>query len=134
MFSDQEIQADCFPAFTQETWQVFDLLETDKAYIWSVGGINDNGTDTPFLVKNGISGFLLPDKITMPMESISSKAKLTFTGRVYKKWPSWGEYYIGGSRKNIQLEVTVEGNNYLVFDPYIPRHLKEKLSKKCTFD
>jgi hypothetical protein len=98
-----------------------------------MGGVNDDGADTPFLVKNGIKGHLLANKITSPMKEINSKAKLTFTGRVFKKWPNWAEYYIGGSRKNIAIEVTVEGNNYLVFGSDIPWYLSQKLSKRCKF-
>ena len=109
-------------------------MENDKAYIWPIGGANDDGVDTPFLVKNGINGFLLPINSSMLKESISSRTKLIFTGRVYKKRPNWGEYYIGGSRKNIQLEVTINGKSYLIFEMYIPNYLKGKLSKSCTFN
>ena len=133
-FNGQEIEEDCFPAFTQEVSQFFDVLQNDQAYIWAVGGVNDDGADTPFLVKNNISGFLLPDEITRPMETISPSAKLNVTGRIFKKWPNWGESIIGGGEKNIKLEVVVEGKTYLVFDFYIPKNLKSKLQGRCTFE
>ncbi len=134
IFSDQQIENNCFPSFEQDAGQFFTSVKNDTAYIWSIGGIHDDGADTPFLVKNGINGFLMPENITMSMKPVNSSAKLHFTGRVFKKWPNWGGYYIGGSRKNIKLEVTVEGKNYLVFEMYIPGYLKSKLPSQCSFE
>ncbi|WP_156836620.1 hypothetical protein [Marinobacter daepoensis] len=133
MLSDQEIEADCFPAFNQEVKNFFKELHNSRAYVWSIGGVNDDSADTPFLVENGINGFLLSEKITSPMEILGEEEKLYFTGRVFKKWPSWGEYYIGGGRKNIKIEVFSKGNGYLVFDSDIPGSIKNELPNRCTF-
>ena len=133
MFSDQEIEADCFPTSNQTVKSFFKELNENRAYIWSIGGVNDDAADTPFLVENGINGFLLPKKITSPMEVVVGEEKLYFTGRVFKKWPSWGEYYIGGGRKNIKIEVFTKGNGYLVFQNDIPNSIKNELPNRCTF-
>lgn len=133
MFSDQEIEANCFPDYSQKVKYFFKESHNDRAYIWSIGGASDDGADTPFLVENGINGFLLPEKITSPMEIIGEEEKLYFTGRVFKKWPSWGEYYIGDGRKKIKIEVFVRENGYLVFESDIPSSIKNELPNRCTF-
>lgn len=132
IFSDQKVEENCFPEFTVKAGEFFEVLQNNRAYIWPIGGEGDDSAGTPFLVKNGINGFLLPDE-TMSSSSISSSEKLRFTGRVFKKWPNWGEYYIGSGRKNIKLEVVAKGKKYLVFNMYIPNSLKSKLQQRCTF-
>jgi len=132
MFSKQEVEADCFPASNQTVNSFFKELHENRAYIWSIGGVNDDAADTPFLVANGINVFLLPEKINSPMEIIVGEEKLYFTGRVFKKWPSWGEYYIGGGRINIKVEVLAKGNSYLVFQSDIPNSIKNELQNRCT--
>lgn len=127
----QEIETHCLSPFTQETQEFFEILDKDKAYIWAIH--KERGESAPFLVKNGIKGYLLPNNSSNSDQSIKATSMLTVTGRVYKYTPSWAGANIGGSRKNIQLEVVVEGNNYLVFDLYIPSYLQKKLAKKCTF-
>lgn len=133
MFSNQEIEAECFPAFNQNVKGFFKGLHENRAYIWTIGGINDDSADTPFLIENGINGFLLPTKITSPMKVVEEEEHLYITGRVYKKWPNWGEYYIGGGRKHINIEVAAKGNSYLVFQSDIPKSIKNKLPNRCTF-
>ncbi|MCJ8294651.1 MAG: hypothetical protein MJK15_09615 [Colwellia sp.] len=128
------MKTNCYTSFTQEAWNFFDIPENSNIYIWPIGGENDDGADTPFLVEHEIKGYVLPDNISMFKKFINSKVKLNFTGRVYKKKPDWAEKNLGGSKESIHIEVTIEGNNYLIFDMYIPKHIKEKLSKKCTFN
>ncbi|WP_144820864.1 hypothetical protein [Marinobacter piscensis] len=132
-FSNQEIEAECFPAFNQNVKGFFKELHENRAYIWSIGGANDDSADTPFLVENGINGFLLPEKITSPMKIVEEEEKLYITGRVYKKRPSWGEYYLGGGRKHIKIEVSAKGSSYLVFQSDIPEYIKNELPNRCTF-
>jgi len=131
-FRDQQIETNCFTPFETESWQFF---STDKgdAYIWLID-IEGRGADDPFLLKNGIKGYVLPDMATSPMEQLESRTKFQFTGRVFRNWPSWAEYYIGGGRKNINLEVTINNQNYLIFEMYIPSRLSSQLQKRCTFE
>ena len=136
MFKDNQIEENCFYSFSQNVGQFFDVSQGEQAYIWTIGGVGDDGSDTPFLVNNGINGYILTKQVYLSTDTniISSKVKLNFTGRVFKKWPSWFSYYVGGTRKSISLEVVVEDKAYLIFEYYMSKELKDKLEPRCTFE
>jgi hypothetical protein len=138
MFKDKQIEENCFYSFSQDVGQFFDVSQSEQAYIWPIGGVGDDGSDTPFLVNNGINGYILTKQVFLSTDtniiSSKSKSKLNFTGRVFKKWPSWFEYYVGGDRKRINFEVVYEDKAYLIFEYYMSKELKDTLEPRCTFE
>ncbi|MFT5452941.1 MAG: hypothetical protein ACI9N9_002439 [Enterobacterales bacterium] len=131
-FSNQEIESDCFPKYISNPLDIFSSLSSDSdAFLWLLThGGDDNNT---FLTKNDIKGFLMPENITRSMDHIDNTVEVSFTGRVFKLWPNWADYNIGGGRKNLNLEVSIKGKQYLLMEQFINIDLKLNLSKRCLF-
>ena len=131
-FSNQEIGSDCFPKYNSTPLEIFSSLSSDnEAFIWLLThGGSDNNT---FLTKNDIKGFLMPENITSSMEHIDNTVEVIFTGRIFKLSPNWAEYNIGGGRKNLNLEVLIQGEQYLLMEQFFDIDLKLNLPKRCQF-
>ncbi|WP_339374282.1 hypothetical protein [Vibrio metschnikovii] len=107
-----------------------DYFGTKEPQIWKIIGKNA-GDD--FLKENEILGFVVDSDFSSFMEPLVDREVLKFTGRVYKFWPSWPEKYLGGGRKNIQYEVLIGYDKYLIFDER-PRNKRiPSVEKRCDF-
>lgn len=85
------------------------------------------------MVDSGVMGFVVEYDIVADALPLADDGVLNFTGNVYKFWPSWAEKHIGGGQKNIQLEVELAGQTYLVFSE-IPRNERfPVLAHRCEF-
>ncbi|WP_217557902.1 hypothetical protein [Vibrio metschnikovii] len=123
----QDIQDDCFQPFSILATDYFGTKEPQR---WKIIGKNA-GDD--FLKENEILGFVVDSDFSSFMEPLVDREVLKFTGRVYKFWPSWPEKYLGGGRKNIQYEVLIGYDKYLIFDER-PRNKRiPSVEKRCDF-
>ncbi len=129
-FSKKEIESDCFPKYNSTPLEIFSLLSSDSdAFLWLLThGGSDNNT---FLIQNDIKGFLMPENITRSMEHIDNTIEVLFTGRIFKLWPNWANYNIGGGRKNLSFEVSIQGEQYLLMEQFFDIDLKLNLPKRC---
>ena len=130
-FRDIEIEKDCYEPFDQKVSEFFHQSQNGDVFVWEVP---EGYVDAEFFKKNYIQGNLIPDNYTSSNVIISAQSNIKLTGRIFKFWPSWAEYHIGGGRKNIQLEASINGKNYLIFDSYIPKTLKESIINRCKFN
>jgi hypothetical protein len=132
LFSNQEIESDCFLKFNSTPLEIFSSLSTDSdAFLWLA--IHGGNTEHIFLKKNNIQGYLMPENITLDMAHVDNTIDLAFTGRVFKLSPDWSHHHIGGGRKNINLEVEILGKQYLLMEQFINIDLKLNLPKRCQF-
>jgi hypothetical protein len=128
---DQVIESECFPSFKVTPLDLFSSLPREQdAFVWLLTG-KGNGDD--YKMENGIIGYLMPENITMSMKNIDNSHELTVTGRVLKNWPNWGESNIGGSKREIYLELSDGKNKYLLMEMFINPELKDNLPKRCSF-
>lgn len=123
----QDIQNGCFPSFSM---LATDYFGTNEPHIWRILG-NSAGDD--FLQENEILGYVVERDFSSDMEPLAKKEILKFTGRVYKFWPSWPEKYLGGGDKNIQYEVLVGSDKYLIFDDSPRNKHIPSFEKRCDF-
>jgi hypothetical protein len=132
LFSEQEIESNCFNKYDTTPLDIFSSLPSDSdAFLWLLkhGGSENNS----FLINSQINGYLMPENITMDMEHVINQTVVTITGRVFKLWPSWGEFNIGGGRKSLNIEVLIKGKKYLLMEQFINIDLKLNLPKRCQF-
>ncbi|MCL1038388.1 hypothetical protein L2750_14740 [Shewanella submarina] len=131
IISDQVIESECFPSFKVTPLDLFPPSPYNQgAFVWLLSG-EGNGHD--FKMDNGIVGYLMPIKNTMFMKSIGNSHEFTVTGRVLKEWPNWAESHIGGSKRNVNLELSDGKNKYLLMEAYINPELKDNLPERCSF-
>ena len=131
-FSNQEIESACFVQYDSTPLGVFYSRSRDnQAFLWLLNHGGDDNNN--FLKENKIKGYLMPQNITGGMKGLDYSTAITFTGRIFKLWPNWGAYNIGGVRKNLHLEVSINGEQYLLMENYINIDLKINLPKRCQF-
>ena len=120
-------ETNCFDPFSIEATEYFDA---PSPHIWPLRRSNTQAAE---LVDSGVMGFVVEYDIVADALPLADDGVLNFTGNVYKFWPSWAEKHIGGGQKNIQLEVELAGQTYLVFSD-IPRNERfPVLAHRCEF-
>ena len=130
--SNREIEHGCFKPFTSKVNQFFSsMTENQGVHIWVIEG---DGVDTPFLLKNGMTGHISPENSHLNSnELVNPDADIRFTGRVYKRWPDWGSRLLANSKKSFMVEVTLDYKQYLIFDMDIPDNLRKQFANHCKF-
>ena len=130
--NNRVIEKGCFQPFQTTTSEFFSSQRTgEEIYIWPIEG---DGRDTPFLLEHGMTGFILPGSIFVnSRELVKPSTELSFTGRVYKRWPDWDSRFFASREVEFMVEVYFNNKHYLIFGMYIPNSLSAQFAKHCRF-